>query len=416
MKKQSKCDFDEVILDMALSKLFTTKPKMKEQSKYNFDEVIIRKNTRCAKYDATLEVFGKADLNPLWVADMDFKTPDFILEDLNKAIKHGIFGYPKQIPETFEAICAWQKEKNNLVINKQNLSLSIGVLASLSAAIETFSDIGDEVIVQSPVYYPFYSIIKANKRVLVKNPLQKDERNFYTMDYEDLKKRITPKTKILVLCSPHNPVGRIWTKEELIKLGNICLENNIKIISDEIHSDLVFSTFTPFSSISKEFAQNSLSLQAPSKTFNLAGLCASYVIAHNLELKNDFDKIMKKREATHVNSLGLISMQSAYENGSAWLEQLLAYLKQNINFVQNFLEKNTKIKFLAPQATYLLWLDFSAYKQSHKELKDFLINKCNLGLNDGVTFGKEGEKFFRLNCALSKSKLELALKDLAKFS
>jgi len=388
---------------------------MSEQNKCNFDEVIIRKNTGCAKYDATLEVFGKADLNPLWVADMDFKTPDFILEDLNKAIKHGIFGYPKQTPQIFEAICAWQKEKNNLDIKAENLSLSIGVLASLSAAIEAFSDVGDEVIVQSPVYYPFYSIIKANKRVLVKNPLQKDENNFYTIDYEDLKKRITPKTKILVLCSPHNPVGRIWSKEELTKLGNICLENNIKIISDEIHSDLVFSSFTPFSSISKEFAQNSLSLQAPSKTFNLAGLCASYVISHNLELKKAFDITMKKREATHVNSLGLVSMQSAYENGSAWLEQLLSYLKQNINFVQDFLEKNTKIKFLAPQATYLLWLDFSAYEQSHKELKDILINKCNLALNDGITFGAEGNKFFRLNCALSKNKLELALKDLAKF-
>ena len=301
----------------------------------NFDEIINRKNTNCVKYDAILRYFKKDDVQPLWVADMDFKTPEFIVEDIQKKINEELFGYPEPNISLFESIQNWMYKRHQWEINTNEIQLVCGVVAGLSAAIEAFSEEEDEVIIQTPVYYPFFSVVKHNNRKLIENPLKNDN-EYYTMDLEDFKAKITPKTKILILCSPHNPVGRIWTKDELKEIATICLENDIKIISDEIHSDIVYKKFTPIASISKEISDITLTLNSPSKTFNLAGLNSSYAICTNENMLQNYKKIVVKREIGSLNIFGNIAIQSAYNRGEKWVEKLLIYLNANILFVKKF--------------------------------------------------------------------------------
>ncbi|KLD98208.1 MalY/PatB family protein [Aliarcobacter butzleri] len=382
---------------------------------YNFDEQINRKNTNCAKYDGLKKYFGYEDLNPLWVADMDFKTPSFINDAIIKAASNSLYGYSVDTPELYASIINWQKNEHDWEIEQKDIFMINGVVPAYSACIEAFSEIGDEVIVQTPIYPPLFKCVTTNERKLVINELKKDENGYYTMDLEDLEKKITSKTKILALCSPHNPVGRVWSKEELEKLANICIKHNITIVSDEIHSDITFKKFTPLASISKEIANQTITLNSAGKTFNIAGLNCAYAISKNAEILEKFKKVAIKREINSINFFGYVSTRAAYENGSAFVKELKAYLMNNIIFTKEFFEKNSlNIDFFIPEATYLLWLDFSKTGLSHLEIKNILLTKSKIALNDGVSFGSNGNKYFRLNTALSKKALNIALNQFVK--
>ncbi|MCT7597796.1 MalY/PatB family protein [Aliarcobacter butzleri] len=382
---------------------------------YNFDEETNRKNTNCAKYDGLKKYFGYEDLNPLWVADMDFKTPSFINDAIIKAASNSLYGYSVDTPELYASIINWQKNEHDWEIEQKDIFMINGVVPAYSACIEAFSEVGDEVIVQTPIYPPLFKCVTANERKLVINELKKDENGYYTMDLEDLEKKITSKTKILVLCSPHNPVGRVWSKEELEKLANICIKHNITIVSDEIHSDITFKKFTPLASISKEIANQTITLNSAGKTFNIAGLNCAYVVSKNAEILEKFKKVAIKREINSINFFGYVSTRAAYENGSTFVKELKAYLMNNIIFTKEFFEKNSlNIDFFIPEATYLLWLDFSKTGLSHLEIKNILLTKSKIALNDGVSFGSNGNKYFRLNTALSKKALNIALNQFVK--
>ncbi len=382
---------------------------------YNFDEKIIRKNTNCVKYDALDTYFGEEDLQPLWVADMDFKVPDVINDAIMNRAKHGIYGYAKASEKTYSLVQKWMKKRHNWEIKTDWISFVNGVVPAYSAAIEALSNEGDEVIVQTPVYFPLFKQVKQNGRVLITNPLKETD-GYYTMDLEDLKSKITPKTKILTLCSPHNPVGRVWNKEELTQLAQICIENNITIISDEIHADIVFKEFTPLASISKEISDITLTLNSPGKTFNIAGLNCAYAISENKKILMTYENIVKKRELNSINVFGFTALEAAYEFGEKWLEELLQYLNLNINFTKEYLKNNnSKIIFLEPESTYLLWFSFKNHSISHAKVKQKLLIESKIALNDGTSFGPEGKGFFRLNCALPKANLENALSKIVTY-
>ncbi len=388
---------------------------MLNKVEYNFDEEINRKNTNCAKYDGLKKYFGYEDLNPLWVADMDFKTPSFINDAIINAAKNSLYGYSIDSDEIYQSIINWQNTQHNWQINKEDIYMINGVVPAYSACIEAFSEENDEVIVQTPIYPPLFKCVNANNRKVVVNELKKDENGYYTMDLEDLEKKITPKTKILALCSPHNPVGRVWSKDELEKLANICIKHNIIIVSDEIHSDITFKKFTPLASISKEIANQTITLNSAGKTFNIAGLNSAYAISKNEDLLNKFKKIAQKREIQSINFFGYIATKAAYDNGALFVEELKKYLLSNMEFTKEYFEKNgIKIDFFQPEATYLLWLDFSKYNLSHNEIKNILLTKSKIALNDGVSFGSNGNKYFRLNVALSQNALKIALNQLSK--
>ncbi|MCG3709779.1 MalY/PatB family protein [Aliarcobacter butzleri] len=382
---------------------------------YNFDEETNRKNTNCAKYDGLKKYFGYEDLNPLWVADMDFKTPSFINDAIVKAASNSLYGYSVDMPELYASIINWQKNEHDWEIEQKDIFMINGVVPAYSACIEAFSEVGDEVIVQTPIYPPLFKCVTANERKVIVNELKKDENGYYTMDLEDLEKKITSKTKILALCSPHNPVGRVWSKEELEKLAYICIKHNITIVSDEIHSDITFKKFTPLASISKEIANQTITLNSAGKTFNIAGLNCAFAISKNAEILEKFKKVAIKREINSINFFGYVSTRAAYENGSAFVKELKAYLMNNIIFTKEFFEKNSlNIDFFIPEATYLLWLDFSKTGLSHLEIKNILLTKSKIALNDGVSFGSNGNKYFRLNTALSKKALNIALNQFVK--
>lgn len=384
-----------------------------EKIVYDFDEIIERKNTQCAKYDGLKHYFGQKDVNPLWVADMDFKTPPFVNDAILKRAMHGVYGYGIITPELKNSVKNWMFKRHHWEIKTSWLSFLNGVVPAYSAAIEAFSEMDDEIIVQTPVYFPLFNCIKHNRRKVVYNPL-KEENGYYTMDLEDLKSKITPKTKLLTLCSPHNPVGRVWSPKELLALAHICLEHNIKIISDEIHADLVFTKFTPLASLSQEISNITLTLNSAGKTFNIAGLNCAYAICENEAMKRLFDNVVQRREIQSINVFGTIATQAAYENGEIWLEQLLIYLKKNIDVTQKLL-KPTKINFHQPEATYLLWLDFSCYEYTHIEIKERLLKYVKIALNDGTSFGKNGSKHFRLNIALPLNNLNKYLKNMPTY-
>lgn len=373
---------------------------------YNFDEYINRKNSDCVKYDGLKKYFNVDDARPMWVADMDFKTPQFILEDLKKVFDKKILGYPIVSHRVYNSIISWYKNRHQISnFDKNDILLTTGVVTALSACIEAFCNIEDEVIIQTPVYFPFFSVVKDNNRKLIINPL-KNKKDYYTMDFEDLKSKITSKTKLLILCSPHNPVGRVWSKEELLELAKICYEHNITIISDEIHSDLVFKKFTSFLHLEDKYLENVVILNSPSKTFNLAGLNSSYIICKNDTLKTRLNKVIQKRHIASVNIFGLESIISSYTKGEEWLKMLLFYLQDNITTVEESLKQNgNNITFCKPEATYLLWLNFSKINDSHKNIFSRLLHNAGLALNDGSTFGKEAKHYFRLNIALSKDEL-----------
>jgi len=377
---------------------------------YNFDELIDRTNTNSVKYDGRKMFFGNADLLPLWVADMDFRTPDFIVEAIRKRTEHEVFGYTFKADLYNNSIVKWLKRRHNWEIKPEWISFSPGVVAGLTLAIEALSKPGDGVIVQPPVYFPFFDSVKGTGREMIENPLRLENGRYY-FDLEDLKNKITPATRLLLLSNPHNPGGMAWNEKELTELAQICLENKILIISDEIHSDLIFDGFkhTPLAGISEEIAQNCVVCMAPSKTFNIAGLTTSFLVIPNKRHFVAYERVMRLPHLHMGNIFGTVALEAAYTHGDEWLRQLLVYLKGNYEHLEQFFIENLpEVKVMKPDATYLIWLDFSAFGLTDEALNQKLIDG-GIGLNRGVQFGKQGSGFMRMNIGCPRSVLQEAL-------
>jgi cystathionine beta-lyase len=381
---------------------------------YNFDELIDRQNTDCVKYDLRKAVFGKEDVLPMWVADMDFRTPDFIIDAIKDRLKHEVLGYALNPTRLYDAIISWMYQRHNWDIKKGWIVLSPGVVPSMAILVQAFSDPGDEVIVQQPVYFPFFKTIRNNGRKILNNPLVlKNGR--YEMDLEDLEKKITSRTRMIFLCSPHNPGGRVWRRQELEAIAEICIKNKILIVSDEIHADLILfnNKHIPTASLSKEIAQNTVTCMSSSKTFNTAGLNTSYMIISNHKLRKIYKDKLSDFQLDLGNISGLVALEASYLKGADWLDQLLRYLEGNILFLETFIQKNIPtIQAMRPEGTYLVWLDFRKTGLDLKKLTHFLIYKAGLGLSDGPLFGEEGIGFQRLNTACPRAVLRKGLESL----
>ncbi len=363
-----------------------------------------RENSNAEKYQARLKKFGREDILPLWVADMEIDTPSFVVNALKKRLEHPIFGYETMPDSAFEAQIAWMKRHHDILLKRENMFFSPSVLTSLNLAIQAFSQIGDEIIIQPPVYPAFASSILNNQRVVAENPLKVKDSD-YTFDLEDLKKKITPKTKLLLLCSPHNPVGRVWKKEELLELSSICLEHNIIVVADEIHCDLAFKKHTPFALL----YQQTITLLSPAKSFNLSGMAISTIALHNEELKKRFEQHYKAVHLGEGNTLAHIAFEVAYSKGEVWLSALKKHLQNNIEELNKLLNTpSSPIKFKKPEATFLLWLDCRGLSLDDEALANYFI-ECGLGLNKGSDFGLGGSGYMRLNIGVSKDIFEQLL-------
>ncbi len=383
---------------------------------WDFDEIVQRDKTDSVKYDLRTKLYGSKNIIPMWVADMDFKTPKFIVDDIKKRAEHEIYGYTIRNDSFFKSVIHWMNYKHNWQIKKSWISFSPGVVPAIALSILAYTKPGDKIIAQPPVYFPFFSSIKNNGRQLIYNQLKYDNGNYH-FDFEDLKKKIDSRTKMILICNPHNPVGRVWLEEELTKLAEICLKNDILMISDEIHSDLIFepNKHIPLASLSKEIADNTISTFAPSKTFNVAGLSSSVIIISNPKLKVAFDNYVNDLHIGFGNIFGNVALESAYFKGAEWLNALMDYLEGNIALVKKFIDKpGIKIKMHVPQSTYLLWLDFREYGLKDKELKKMLVQDAKIGLSPGELFGPGGEGFQRMNIACPREVLIKALNNLEK--
>ncbi|MCB7318590.1 MalY/PatB family protein [Lacrimispora sp. 210928-DFI.3.58] len=380
---------------------------------YNFDQVIDRENNRSSKYDERMKKFGRADVIPLWVADMDFQTAQPIIDALKARAEEGIWGYTSRPDSYFEAIRGWQLRRNGWDINKEMMSWSLGVVPALSAIVKLFSEPGDKVMIQTPVYSEFYDVTEAWGREVLENKLvEKDGR--WTIDFEDFEAK-AKEAKIFLLCSPHNPLGIVWTREELERMTRICFDNNVLFVSDEIHSDLIFhgKKHIPTAMVSEEAASKVISCISGTKTFNLAGLQASTTVFPNKEYKEKFDKFWMAMDIHRNNAFSSVAMEVAFNEGEEWLEQLLVYLDGNFHFIKEYFEKNIpQIKPVMPDATYLVWLDCRGLNMDNETLRSFMIDKAGLGLNEGYTFGRSLTGYMRLNAACPRSILEKALKQL----
>lgn len=381
--------------------------------KYNFDEVIDRSNNRSSKYDERKKKFGTEDVIPLWVADMDFKTAQPIIDACQKKALEGIWGYTSRPESYFEAVKDWEKKRNDWDTNTALMSWSLGVVPAMAAIINVFSKKGEKIMIQTPVYSEFYDITEALEREVVENQLVQKS-GVWSIDFEDFEKNVKS-CSIFLLCSPHNPLGIVWTVEELKKMAEICIKNNVLIISDEIHSDLIFhdKKHTPTAKISKEISDNVITCVSATKSFNLAGLQASTTIFPNLDMKEKFDKFWNSMDIHRNNAFSSVAMEAAYREGEEWLEQLLEYISDNFNFIKEYCETNIpKIKPNIPDATYLVWLDCRELGFTNEELRNFMINNAKIGLNEGCSFGRSLTGYMRLNAACPRITLERALEQL----
>jgi cystathionine beta-lyase len=383
---------------------------------WNFDEPAGREGTDCIKYDRREETFGVKDIIPMWVADMDFNTPDFVVESLQKRLEHQIYGYSFRSSEYFQSMISWIKTRHNWTVEKEWISFSPGIVPALNFCTLAFTQPGDSIIVQPPVYFPFFSAAESHGRNLIYNRLTESEGK-WNMDYNSLIAGIDSKTKMIIISNPHNPVGRVWTPEELNNLADICLKNNILIISDEIHCDLVLPGFThtPMASLSEKIAENTVTLIAPSKTFNLAGLSTSSVIIKNPVLRKSFNRIVDNLHVGNGNIFGNTASIAAYANGHKWLDALLDYIDNNIEFVKDYCGKMIpEIIPVQPEATYMIWLDCRRFGMSGKDLQNFFVHKAGVGMNEGSTFGPGGEGFMRMNLGTTHQTVMKAMEQIER--
>ena len=379
----------------------------------NLDKIIDRSGTNSIKWDR----FKDKNALPLWVADMDFKSPDKVINALVKRAEHGVFGYTSIPDEYYESIKKWYKRRQSWDIEAGHIVYTPGVVTAISIGIQAFTKPGDEVIIQPPVYYPFEKTVLNNGRAVLNNVLINTESG-YSIDFDDLTKKAKRESaKLLILCSPHNPVGRVWRKEELFRIGQICQENDVKVVSDEIHGDLIYNEYEqiPYASVNQEMADHSMICTAPSKTFNIAGLDSSNIIISNDEMKRSYLNVLEKNDLIRPNIFGLVGTIAAYDYGEEWLIEVMNYVQNNYYYLERFIaEKLPKVKVIQPEGTFLVWLDFSDYNLSNNELKDKLIEEAKVVLNQGYVFGKGGDGFVRLNLATPMERVKKALDQISK--
>jgi cystathionine beta-lyase len=379
--------------------------------RYNFNEEINRVGTDCMKYDLREEFFKSPDVIPLWVADMDFRTPDFVIEAIKNRIDHEIFGYSFHPDSQYESIINWVKQQHQWKIQKDWIGFTPGVVPAINLAVLAFTDPGDKIVIQTPVYFPFYSAVKDHQRKLIINPLVLNKSR-YEMDLDNFRTQIDDRTKMLILCSPHNPTGNVWKKEELEQVAEICLKNNILILSDEIHSDIVYkgNKHVPMAMLSERISKNTVTLMSPSKTFNFAGLSTAYFIASNNDLRERLQRETDKFHLSMGNIFGNIALEAAYRHGNEWLKELTTYLEENITSVRNFINNHLpSLTLIEPEATFLLWIDFRRSGIDDKNIRQLLVRRAKLGLSNGILFGKDGEGFQRINIGCPRPVLEKAL-------
>ncbi|UTR13295.1 PatB family C-S lyase [Salipaludibacillus sp. LMS25] len=382
-----------------------------------FEHNIDRTGTFSVKWERTKEVFKtEDDVLPMWVADMDFRPPQAVSDALKKRVDHGIFGYTYTGESVSDAIVNWMKKRHEWPITKSWLTYSSGVVPSIGQAIQALTEPGDRVLIQSPVYPPFFSMITDNDRKIENCPLIK-KKNQYTIDFEAFEQALNNGVKLFILCNPHNPVGRVWTVEELRQMAELCLAHDVVIVSDEIHSDLILTghKHIPIASLSKEIAENTITLAAPSKTFNLAGLQASVIICANSDLQKKLNTIARRQGSFTLNTFGIVAMEAAYRDGEQWLTELLTYLEGNIEVARSYIaEELPELTVVEPEGTYLLWIDCSKLGLSDSKLNHLFISKGKVGFNPGISFGKGGEGFVRMNVACPRSTIMEGLTRMKK--
>lgn len=380
--------------------------------KYDFDSVINHYNTNSIKWDFAKEVLGEKDILPMWVADMDFKSPEPVIDAMKKVAKHGVFGYSNMRESYYEEVIKWMKRQHNWDVQKEWIVFSPGVIPAINMLIKAFTQQGDQVIVQSPTYHAFFFAIRNNGRQILDNPLRLEDEQ-YVMELADLEQKINHLTKMILLCSPHNPVGRVWRREELITLGELCIKNGILVVSDEIHMDMVYKGYqhTPFASISEEYANKSIVCTGATKTFNLPGLQMSAIIVSNPELRKQFRDVLRGCGIYFPNIFGIAATEAAYRYGKSWLMQLLEYLQENVAFLTKYVkEKIPRIKVIPPQGTYLVWLDCRNIGVSPTEVHKFMLKEAKVGLEEGTTFGCKEAGYERMNIACPRVTLKEALR------
>lgn len=381
----------------------------------DFDTVIQRRNTKSLKYDFAKKRGMPEDVLPFWVADMDFKVSSYIIEALDKISSHGIFGYSETSEEYFDVVKEWMKRHYNWEISEKWLVKTPGIVYALAMAVKAYTTENEAVLIQPPVYYPFYEVVEDNHRRLVTNELKQDSEGKYQMDFEDFEETIVKeKVKLFLLCNPHNPVGRVWTKEELNRIGDICLKHNVVVVSDEIHADFSFKRkHTVFTEVRREYQEIGIVCTSPSKTFNIAGLQVSNILIPNKELKKKFKQEVNASGYSQLNLAGLTACEAAYRYGDEWLEGVKKYILENAEYVREYLkEKLPKVKMTELEGTYLVWLDFRGYGISDQEINRRIIHEAKLWLDAGGIFGHTGEGFQRINIACPRSLLNEALERL----
>lgn len=381
----------------------------------DFSKVIERDHTNCLKYDFRVARGMPADILPLWVADMDFQISSYIQDAIEKQVRHGIYGYSEAGKDYFEAVSSWLKQQHGWVVQPQWLAKTPGVVFALAMAVKAFTNVGDGVLIQKPVYYPFSGVILDNKRKVVDNTLTLGEDGRYHIDFEDFEEKVVNENvKLFFLCNPHNPVGRVWEREELERLGDICYRHNVIVVSDEIHSDFVWKgKHQVFADLKEEYREISVTCTAPSKTFNIAGLQVSNIFIPNTRLRHQFKRQLDASGYSQLNAVGIVACEAAYRDGREWYDGVCSYIKENIEYVGKYLEENIPgVKLLKPEGTYLLWLDFRELHLSDTALEDLIIKKAGLWLDSGAIFGDAGKGFQRINAACPREILEKALNKL----
>lgn len=383
---------------------------------HNFDEIVKRYNTESRKWDNIDEVFGDTSVLPLWIADMDFASPPAVLKAIQAKAAHGVFGYPARRTSLHDSVMRWTKVRHNWTLEREWISTAPGVVSSISAAVLTLTEPGDSIIIQPPVYPPFFSCVRNNGRKIVENAL-KNNHGYYEFDFDDLEAKIDDTVKMIVLCSPHNPVGRVWREDELRRLADICLKHQIIILADEIHHDLVFSghKHTPLARLSPEIAHATVTFMAASKTFNVAGLNTSFIITPDPVKRKKINKLLHNLEIGKTTIFGGAATEAAYTDGEEWLEELLVYLEANADYIVSYVEQHLPgVKVVKPEGTYLAWLDFRDIFSQADKVSIFLTKEAKVGMNDGLSFGCQGAGFARLNFGCPKSIIQEALQRIER--
>ena len=381
---------------------------------YDFNKPTDRRGTNCVKFDALKQHFGREDLLPMWVADMDFETPDFIIEAMRRRLDHAVLGYPVQYDGYWQSIEQWIKSHHGWEVKREWMRYIPGIVKGIGMVINVFTKPGDKIIIQPPIYHPFRLVPEHNNREVVENPLRLTAEG-YEMDLDHLEQIIDDKCKVLLLANPHNPIGITWSKQTLIRLAEIAVRHNLLVVSDEIHCDMALfgHKHIPFASVSPQAAQCSITFSAPSKTFNIAGVVSSFAVVPNEELRHTFFSWLEANEMDMATIFAMIATEAAFTQGEPWRQQMLKHIESNIEYVEEFLKQHLpQVKIIRPQASYLVWMDFSELGLEHSQLIDMLVNDALLAINDGAMFGKSGEQHMRLNVGTQRQTLEQAMLQL----